>query len=492
LLTRVAINVGWVVSESHGRTTNKFRFTRRIDAANVFASLLFNEARFIDGLVLSSSEQVMSDYPAAICVVGAGHVAVNGNYIWRKNIRWEATFVMEGRWNDQAVTFQITHECSSKKWILGYSTDNPQELIHLYHGNRSNDYPELPPLRGWWDVAGAAVPPVVHRVGWSLPADWRDLVEYNDADRWTICINNTTKYHVHRYVLQNAAEYFRGLLCSEFAEHQENTSNINVCPSVASSFPCFLDYMYTYHGEPIRLATPANHLCPLFWMGRYFGVPQLVDDISRCIDLALGGLDAFQLVEYVESARKVKFQLLLDKLASKLFYRVREGLLKVDEAVQAVPDAMFWYNVLAQFNNDDIHCKKKNLLLVLEICKKLPLSEDLFQKLTDPSRLPPLDLPIAFLLLKKEADLQKASQGASLIPTRLQEQYIDLILADITSDACQNALPTLPRPLLAMIIRRYQERIEDVQHLLDAYSADRRSGKRSRKVFINKVRDMLL
>ncbi|GKZ01551.1 hypothetical protein MPSEU_001105700 [Mayamaea pseudoterrestris] len=442
-----------------------------------------------------------------IIVSGAGIGTVNGKYT-RTVSTGEPTYVKSGHWKKAEATLKISPNEShgrEKAWVISVQKVVNGEWTELYCSNTLVDASTAatPPGRGWWDVRHRgdifANPPLIRRVGLLPFADWRHADSLHGTDVWTIRVNESVDYTVHRYVLENTTEYFKGLFGQKFAEDRTSTSHITMRSTVAKVFPCFLDYVYAYHGASVTILSPKRYVCPLFWLGQYFGVPQLLDDILCHTRATLCRRKCCRkccrLLYLARHATTFGTQPLTDELTAAFHSRLGDLDLSFDDLVAKMPDVSFWVAVFGAKPITPPRSKNASQIAA-ELCNlnTLTVNAEQFQRLTDSTILPFLDKKAALRLMKKESEF--GCNGWHFGMTSLQKRCIDLFLDSYGSDECEQLLQFQSKPFVLEFFKRYQQRVEQrdlkMNTLLDVYeySASWRS-KRSKDEFVSKAKRIL-
>jgi hypothetical protein len=396
-------------------------------------------------------------YSAKVVVVrGAGNEAFNGEYLLDRTagsdedgppeytIEGSATTIDMGpqilyqgpngpnkifywaQFEHWAMGFRC-YDGMGSRWTACYKTD----IMQLKATN------SMPPARGWWDVeyegkAGEMTsPPIVLSEG-IHPLDWRDAANSDDGlDRWTIQIVDeetslVTEYSAHPYVLANATDYFKSLFSKDFAEKKERTSRIIVPSDVGRVFSYFLDHIYKYHGNPTNMQPPWAFICPLYWLGSYFGTAYLLDDLMRFLDSRMSDNPTwcYKLDKLVASAQRNNIHPILEASAAacaKMILRLRGATYYW--SVIAVIDPSFWATVFPHLSSEPSDGQSEQASLILaDVCAAATaLDPALFSTLT--SMLPYIDPSAAYRLLQKESELTNQYVGVSQL-THFQTKCI--------------------------------------------------------------------
>ena len=446
-----------------------------------------------------------------LVVCGAGIDAVNGEYELDDNTAATSgssstiTYQKQGVWKEQPALFKLSlgnSESGGKKiWsLVVVREDNNNTLTRLYRSDAVGDgsvSSKTPPYRCWWDVRypqdRVTQPPIVRREG-VRKLDWREHDDPDEAGLWTIRVNQAHVYVVHQLVLRNATEYFRGVVSHDFVEQQNKSSEIELGEDVANVFPYFLDYIYMHYGGEISLCPPISYLCPLFWLGSYFGAEQLMEDILDRIKVLAKGDDFYKVLERVGQAKSLGIRPILHALAQCCKKRLKDESLIAAAALKSTSDATFWIKVLKKGKEWLLpSTSKKASVLVASLCQAQPIPAELFQKLTSSSSLPYIADDAALKLLAIEADIV-GYEGASAL-TSLQERCIQIFLSLPPDDASQNVLASQPPYFLVELHKISQQRFFDLSTklttVLDAWDTSTMYGRQAKRDLIRNCRVIL-
>jgi hypothetical protein len=437
----------------------------------------------------SRTKKKPPEYPEKIIVRGAGTEAANGEYILERRTGKDddeykpPVYIMQEATTSKTKTKKnkkqkkepdTSPESSWRKeifhcgerWSIGCRSADRSSWISYYETDimQLDATNSIPPVRGcWWDVeyvgkAGETTsPPIVLPEGRHV-LDWRDAAKSDDGlDRWEIQIVDKdtsleTEYSVHSYVLANATDYYKSLLSKDFAEKKEQKSRIELPSDVSRVFSYFLDYIYEYHGTPTNMQPPWAFICPLYWLGRYFGTAYLLDDLMRYLDLDNEMWDVpTWCYGLVASAQRHDIQPILDASAAACAKEILQlGVIDKPDMLAAI-DPSFWAGVFTHLSSDpsDGHSVQASLLLAAVCAAGTTLDPALFSTLT--SMLPSIDPTAAYALLQKESELTNQYAGMTEL-THLQTKCI-AAFAWIGLDTSQPELLTQPAMFFLELFR---------------------------------------
>jgi hypothetical protein len=153
----------------------------------------------------------------------------------------------------------------------------------------------------------------------------------------------TEEYYVHKYVLafgNRRSQYFVNLFrnSDNYTESESNTSQIEMEPLAAQSFPQLLDFLY-FANAPLKIDT--DSATPLFYLAEYLEMKKLRTEAMQFIqqDMSLENVGT-----YYEHARIFHSETIIE-LAKKL---LSEHIMKVPPTspIIKVSDPPLWLYVL--------------------------------------------------------------------------------------------------------------------------------------------------
>jgi hypothetical protein len=314
-------------------------------------------------------------------------------------------------------------------------------------------------------------------------------------------------YHVHKAILAVGARksvYFKRLFTNvEFRENANDVSRIELHPRSAEAFPQLLDYMYN-HWQPFQF--DSQNVLPLYELGQYFIVPQLVVDAREFWTRDLRPENCHVYYEKANFCGK-SCEVVVEAIEDICVKRSQE--VAKNKTLFHLTPPQFWLRLLKNstrkvFGSDKAGdmCNVSNVLIgtLVEERAMECFNVDLFSALTDTVILPVVHSTATALTLIQYEILVCGAISASM--TNLQRRCMDALkkrLAEIpdvssraefqqkTLDHLQMIDPPLVQTFLAEALERERERVAELEvqvaELEEQVRCPRRRGYRGSPCF---------
>lgn len=225
----------------------------------------------------------------------------------------------------------------------------------------------------------------------SQALSWRMDAEESLSD-WTIEINSTDLYYVHKSFLaagKRSSLYFERLFQSTMTETTVSLSKIDLESSAAHAVPAILDFMY-YHSPEIKATTYTA--VALRYLANYFEMEELFDSVNRFIQKDFTTSTA---LPYLVEASLYNDTKMFD--AAGLACAEHFGELSEEQLRTLTPAALHKIVTTPDFCGDSLKLSR----LVARFCEDYPdMDVKMLEQMTTFVRMPTVDPEIALSLLK--------------------------------------------------------------------------------------------
>jgi len=208
---------------------------------------------------------------------------------------------------------------------------------------------------------------------------------------WTIEINGTDVYHVHKSFLaagKRSSLYFERLFQSQMAETSQSRSRIDLESSAAHAVPAMLDFMY-YHNAEIKATTYTA--VALRFLANYFEMEELFESVNRFIQQDFSPSTA---LSYLVEASLYNDAKIFD--AAGILCGQHFGDLTEEQLRRLTPTTLHKIVTTPDFCGDSLKLSR----IVARFCVEYPDMDDkVLEQMTTFVRMPTVDPDIALSLL---------------------------------------------------------------------------------------------
>jgi BTB/POZ domain len=208
---------------------------------------------------------------------------------------------------------------------------------------------------------------------------------------WTLEINGTDVYHVHKSFLaagKRSSLYFERLFQSKMSETSLSLSRIDLESSAAHAVPAMLDFMY-YHNAEIKATTYTA--VALRYLANYFEMEELFESVNRFIQHDFGPSTA---LSYLVEASLYNDAKISD--AAGITCGQHFGELTEEQLRRLTPTTLHKIVTTPDFVGDSLKLSR----IVARFCVDYPDMDDkLLEQMTTFVRMPTVDPEIALSLL---------------------------------------------------------------------------------------------
>ena len=208
---------------------------------------------------------------------------------------------------------------------------------------------------------------------------------------WTIEVNGSDIYHVHRSFLaagKRSSLYFERLFQSRMSENTISLSRIDLESSAAHAVPAMLDFMYYNHAE-IKATTYTA--VALRYLANYFEIEELFESVNRFIQKDFNSSTA---VTYLVEASLYNDAKILD--AAGAICGEHFGELTDEQLRRLTPATLHKIVTTPDFCGDSLQLSR----IVARFCHEYPDMDDkMLEQMTTFVRMPTVDPEIALSLL---------------------------------------------------------------------------------------------
>lgn len=258
--------------------------------------------------------------------------------------------------------------------------------------------------------------------------------------------------------MANASDYFRHLFAKRkrFHDHYDGrTSRITLDRVALEAFPCFLDYVYAYNGSPINLSSLLlAYLCPLYWLGNYFGVSQLIKDVQRSWEIS--PCQTYW-IYYIADMQRLNVQPLSEFATSVC----SERLIAMSNRCGFSMDPSFWLSVFENnfpMNTDESRAGSK-IVVVNCSAEDVDCEPELFRQLTEERLLPAIDSGVATALMNLALDIVGVSEHDEDSDTgwiSLKNRCIGALASEFCTPKIQEVTASLPPRYMTEFLQQAQ------------------------------------
>lgn len=224
----------------------------------------------------------------------------------------------------------------------------------------------------------------------SQALSWRMDAEESLSD-WTIEVNGSDVYHVHRSFLaagKRSSLYFERLFQSRMSETSNSLSRIDLESSAAHAVPAMLDFMY-YHQAEIKATTYTA--VALRYLANYFEIEELFESVNRFVQSDFNSSTA---VTYLVEASLYNDSKILD--AAGVLCGEHFGELTEEQLRRLTPATLHKIVTTPDFCGDSLKLSR----IVARFCHDYPGMDDkMLEQMTTFVRMPTVDPEIALSLL---------------------------------------------------------------------------------------------
>ena len=224
----------------------------------------------------------------------------------------------------------------------------------------------------------------------SQALSWRMDAAESLSD-WTIEINGSDVYHVHKSFLaagKRSSLYFERLFQSNMSENSNSLSKIDLESSAAHAVPAMLDFMY-YHNSDIKATTYTA--VALRYLANYFEIEELFESVNRFVQQDFNSSTA---ITYLVEASLYNDSKILD--AAGVLCGEHFGELTEEQLRRLTPATLHKIVTTPDFCGDSLKLSR----VVARFCQDYPDMEDkMLEQMTTFVRMPTVDPEIALSLL---------------------------------------------------------------------------------------------